>query len=621
MFEVLLRADRALASGALDEAERSFWQLMDLDPTNSIAVTGLALVSMERGDLRLARTFVDRALAMDPESAAATRILQSLNGGAAAGAASDVPDLLMLAALRLEALGRQRAAADEDEADGAVRASGQKAGRQLKTTDDDDREQLPQLPTEPLSERRQVGRQAAATAAAIAAAAAASAEAATSAARRPQPQPRPKSHQALGGHARRLPLSDDLKPQWRSDPFAAAESAAAIEAVDETDDVAIEEPAWRAGRTPGKPADELSDALEAADATDEDESIAMRVALVADGADLDPAELAAATFGAIGARSGDESITMRLAVIEAAAEPDAAEPAAVEPEAAEPAAAEPEVAAPEVAAPEAAAPDAAVSAAADMPAAEVETPEILGEELDEEELDVAEMVAAMALGRTPPRRIDLAAVEADLRAAELRAAEREARESGTVSATAASTNASFGGSELAAEPPAAQPAANLAAAEPPAADPPAAQPAAQPAANLAAAEPPAKAEPQAAESDALGGRPGRPVRTRQRSSISDEPTEGDAEAAALREAVAMVLGVEAGEEGDASGSATAKSKEPVQPAGLRPRASGIIEEPTPELSGESDKPDEPAAEAAQPADPGPTIEPRRKGFLRRFRGD
>jgi hypothetical protein len=583
MFEVLLRADRALASGALDEAERSFWQLMDLDPTNSIAVTGLALVSMERGDRRLARTFVDRALAMDPESAAATRILESLNGGAAPGAASDVPDLLMLAALRLEALGRRRAAADEDEADGAVRASGQKAGRQLKTTDDDDREQLQQLPAEPLSERRRVGRQAAATAAAIAAAAAASAEAATSAARRPQPQPRPKSHQALGGRARRLPLSDDLKPQWRSDPFAAAESAAAIEAVDETDDVAIEEPAGRAGRTPGKPADELSDALEAADATDEDESIAMRVALVADGADLDPAKLAAATFGAIDARSGDESIAMRVALIAAAEAPEDAEPDAAEPDAA---------------APEAAAPDAAVSPAADMPAAEVETPEILGEELDEEELDVAEMVAAMALGPTPPRRIDLAAVEADLRAAELRAAEREARESGTVSVTAANTNASLGGSELAAEPPAAQVAA-----------------------NLAAAESPAKAEPQAAESDALGGRTGRPVRTRQRSSISDEPTEGDAEAAALREAVAMVLGVEAGEEGDASGSATAKSKGPVPPAGHRPRASGIIEEPTPEPSGESDKLDEPAAEAAQPADPGSTIEPRRKGFLRRFRGD
>jgi hypothetical protein len=555
MFEVLLRADRALASGALDEAERSFWQLMDLDPTNSIAVTGLALVSMERGDLRLARTFVDRALTMDPESAAATRILESLNGGAAPGAASDVPDVLMLAALRLEALGRQRAAADEDEADGAVRASGQKAGRQLKTTDDDDREQLPQLGAEPLSERRQVGRQAAATAAA----AAASAEAARSAARRPQPQPRPKSHQALGGRARRLPSSDDLKPQWRSDPFAAAESAAAIEAVDETDDVAIEEPAWRAGRTLGKPADELSDALEAADATDEDESIAMRVALVADGADLDPAELAAATFGAIDARSGDESITMRLALIEAAAEPESAEPESAAPERAEPEAAEPDAAEPD-----AAEPDAAVSPAADMPAAEGETPEILGAELDEEELDVAEMVAAIALGPTPPRRIDLAAVEADLRAAEVRAAEREARESGTVSVTAASTKASFVGSELAAEPPAAQPAANLAAAEPPAAEPP-------------AAEPPAKAEPQAAESDALGGRPGRPVRTRQGSSISDEPTEGDAEAAALREAVAMVLGVEAGEEGDASGSARAKSKEPVRPpAGLRPRASGAF---------------------------------------------
>jgi len=42
MFEVLLQADRALASGALDQAERSYWQLIELDPTNAIAVAGLA---------------------------------------------------------------------------------------------------------------------------------------------------------------------------------------------------------------------------------------------------------------------------------------------------------------------------------------------------------------------------------------------------------------------------------------------------------------------------------------------------------------------------------------------------------------------------------------------------
>ena len=68
MFEVLLQADRALASGDLDQAERSYWQLVELDPTNAIAVTGLARVSVERGDRRLARTLAVQALAIDPLS-------------------------------------------------------------------------------------------------------------------------------------------------------------------------------------------------------------------------------------------------------------------------------------------------------------------------------------------------------------------------------------------------------------------------------------------------------------------------------------------------------------------------------------------------------------------------
>ena len=121
MFEVLLQADKALASGALDQAERSYWQLIELDPTNAIAVAGLARVSMERGDHRLARTFADRALAMDPEMVAAKRILETLNGGVAEAPGSEQPDLPLLAAQRLEALGRRRAAAAEDE--GRRRAS------------------------------------------------------------------------------------------------------------------------------------------------------------------------------------------------------------------------------------------------------------------------------------------------------------------------------------------------------------------------------------------------------------------------------------------------------------------------------------------------------------------
>jgi len=68
MFELLLQADRALAKGALDQAERTYWQLVELDPTNAMAVAGLARVWLERGDERSARTFADRALSIDPDS-------------------------------------------------------------------------------------------------------------------------------------------------------------------------------------------------------------------------------------------------------------------------------------------------------------------------------------------------------------------------------------------------------------------------------------------------------------------------------------------------------------------------------------------------------------------------
>src|ERR1035437_9433419 len=79
MFELLLQADKALADGALDQAEKTYWQLIELDPTNAIAVAGLARVSLERGDERSARTFADRALGIDPESIAARRVLETLS--------------------------------------------------------------------------------------------------------------------------------------------------------------------------------------------------------------------------------------------------------------------------------------------------------------------------------------------------------------------------------------------------------------------------------------------------------------------------------------------------------------------------------------------------------------
>ena len=86
MFELLLQADRAMSSGLLDQAERTYWQLIELDPTNAIAVAGLARIALERGDRRLARTFADQALAIDPDSIAARKVILALDDGTSAPA-------------------------------------------------------------------------------------------------------------------------------------------------------------------------------------------------------------------------------------------------------------------------------------------------------------------------------------------------------------------------------------------------------------------------------------------------------------------------------------------------------------------------------------------------------
>jgi tetratricopeptide (TPR) repeat protein len=344
MFEVLLQADKALASGDFDQAERAFWQLIELDPTNAIAVAGLARVSLERGDQRLARTFANRALVLDPDSIAARQILEVLSGERAGMPASGQPDQTMSGAQRLEELGQRRRSL----AEGGAQTGGDPDDADLDADDAAPAESPPSRPPggEAAPARYRPGTREGTSRLGVA---------------------RPKIHQALGERARRHLQPEDLKPQSRADdPFAAAESAAAIEAVDATDDLVIDEPVGRR-----RPAEEADPDLAAIEATGEDESIALRLALIPEAATPEAPQAAEAATASGPAPSVTRAPTQ--------AELDAAAAEAIE---------------------------VAKRDAADF-------------ELDE--LEVAEMMAGQVL-QARAREIDLDAIEADLQAAERRAA-------------------------------------------------------------------------------------------------------------------------------------------------------------------------------------------------------
>lgn len=78
MIELLLVADRLLAAGNLDRAERIYRQVADADPRNAIAVVGLARVAEARGSRESATELAARALAIDPEDQAAQRLVAAL---------------------------------------------------------------------------------------------------------------------------------------------------------------------------------------------------------------------------------------------------------------------------------------------------------------------------------------------------------------------------------------------------------------------------------------------------------------------------------------------------------------------------------------------------------------
>jgi tetratricopeptide (TPR) repeat protein len=74
VIELLLEAERALSFGRIDRAEELYRQVADADPRNSIAVVGLARVTLERGDELGAYLLARRALKVDPENTAARRL-------------------------------------------------------------------------------------------------------------------------------------------------------------------------------------------------------------------------------------------------------------------------------------------------------------------------------------------------------------------------------------------------------------------------------------------------------------------------------------------------------------------------------------------------------------------
>jgi predicted Zn-dependent protease len=78
MMEIMLEAERAMGIGLLDNAERLYTQVVAIDPKNSIAVTGLARVALERGDQRGAYTFARRAVALDPGNPMASHLWQRM---------------------------------------------------------------------------------------------------------------------------------------------------------------------------------------------------------------------------------------------------------------------------------------------------------------------------------------------------------------------------------------------------------------------------------------------------------------------------------------------------------------------------------------------------------------
>ena len=78
MIELMLEAERALAVGLLDQAERHYATVAAKDPRNAIAIVGLARVALERGDQLATYLFARKALAIDPDNPAASHLARRM---------------------------------------------------------------------------------------------------------------------------------------------------------------------------------------------------------------------------------------------------------------------------------------------------------------------------------------------------------------------------------------------------------------------------------------------------------------------------------------------------------------------------------------------------------------
>ena len=92
MIERLLAADAALERDELEVAERLFGQVAQADERNAIAVVGLGRVALRRGDREGAAERMREALAIDPDEAAARRLLGELEGTAARAEIAPEPE-------------------------------------------------------------------------------------------------------------------------------------------------------------------------------------------------------------------------------------------------------------------------------------------------------------------------------------------------------------------------------------------------------------------------------------------------------------------------------------------------------------------------------------------------